>query len=217
MEIIKWMKRLLIIGAGSFGREVLEYAEDIVAAGKNEWVIGGFLDDNTHALDDYEVAYPIVGGISDYAPQEGDVFISAFGEGTSRVKFGEMIRERGGEMANIIHPTAKILHRVEIGTGCIIGMNTLIANDTKCGDYLYMNYGSIVGHDNVMGIGCTLNVYCGTNGHCTFGDYVYMGPNSTVILGRKVGDHVNISAGAAVFNNVKSAVTVYGNPAKILK
>ena len=55
------MKRLIIIGAGSFGREILEYAIAIVEAGKNEWEIGGFLDDNLHALDEYDVKYPILG------------------------------------------------------------------------------------------------------------------------------------------------------------
>lgn len=211
------MKRLIIIGAGSFGREILEYAIAIVEAGRNEWEIGGFLDDNCHALDEYNVQYPILGGISDYQPQENDVFISAFGEGKARVHYANIIRERGGEFVNIIHPTATILHRVDLGVGCIIGQNTLIANDTKCGDFLYMNYGSVVGHDNVLGIGCTINVYCNTNGHDTLGNYVYMGPHSVVIQGRSVGNNVNIAAGAAVFNNVKNDRTIYGNPAKTLK
>lgn len=211
------MKQLVIVGAGSFGREILEYAIAIIEAGKNEWEIKGFLDDNRHALDDYDVNYPIVGGISDYMPQKDDVFISAFGEGKARVKFANIIRERGGKFVNIIHPTATILHRVVLGDGCIIGQNTLIANDTKCGDFLYMNYGSVVGHDNILGIGCTINVYCNTNGHDTLGDYVYMGPHSVIVQGRSVGDNVNIAAGAAVFNNVKSDRTIYGNPAKTLK
>jgi sugar O-acyltransferase (sialic acid O-acetyltransferase NeuD family) len=210
------MKRLLIIGAGSFGREVLEYAEDIVIAGIQEWTIGGFIDDNIHALDGYDVNYPIVGRIEDYIPQTDDVFISAFGEGKQRVRYAEIIRLRGGIFTNIIHPQAKLLHRVSIGIGSIIGMNTLIANDTICGDFLYMNYGSIVGHDNVLGIGCTLNVYSGTNGCCTIGDYVYMGTHAVVIPGKKIGNNVNIAAGAVVFNNVKASVIIYGNPAKIL-
>ncbi len=211
------MKQLVIIGAGSFGREILEYAIAIKEAGGKEWDIKGFLDDNRQALDGYDVGYPIIGGISDYMPQEDDVFISAFGEGKARVKYGQIIAGRGGKFVNIIHPTATILHRVQLGVGCIIGQNTLIANDTKCGDFLYMNYGSVVGHDNVLGIGCTINVYCGTNGHDTIGDYVYMGPHSVVVQGRSVGDNVNIAAGAAVFNNVKSDRTIYGNPAKMLK
>lgn len=211
------MDKLIIIGAGSFGREVLEYAEAIVDAGKNEWEICGFLDDNTLALDGYDVKYPILGGISNYQPMEGDVFISAFGEGNARVKYANMIKERGGKFINIIHPQATILRRVKLGIGCIIGQNTLLANDTECGDFLYMNYGSVVGHDNIFGIGCTLNVYSGTNGNVIFGDYVYMGTHAVVIPEINVGCNVNIAAGAAVFSNVKSDRTIYGNPAKMLK
>lgn len=211
------MKRLIIIGAGSFGREVLEYAEDIFSEKRSEWHIGGFLDDNLSALESYDIKYPIIDKISEYIPEENDIFISAFGEGTQRIKFGRIIQERGGIFTNIIHPSCRVLSRVSIGSGAIIGMNTLIANDTKCGDFLYMNYGSIIGHDNVIGIGCTLNVYCGTNGHCCLGDYVYMGTHSTIIQGKKIGDNVRVAAGSAVFSNIKDNVTVYGNPARVLK
>ena len=211
------MDKLIIIGAGSFGREILEYAEAIVESGNKEWEICGFLDDDTYALNVYDVKYPIVGGISNYQPKDGEVFISAFGEGHARVKYANMIKERGGKFINIIHPQATILHRVKLGIGCIIGQNTLVANDTECGDFLYLNYGSVVGHDNKFGIGCTLNVYSATNGHDIFGDYVYMGTHAVVIPERKVGSNVNIAAGAVVFSNVKSDRTIYGNPAKILK
>ena len=211
------MKRLIIIGAGSFGREVLEYAIDIEKSGRCEWKIGGFLDDNMNALNNYEVKYPIIGRITEYLPADNDVFISAFGNGQQRVKYGRGIAAKGGKFTSLIHPSARILNRVKIGQGAIISMNTLVANDTVCGDYVYLNYGAVVGHDNQLGIGCTLNTYCGTNGHCTLGDYVFMGAHSTIVPGKRVGDYVNISAGAAVFNNIKGNTTVYGNPAKILK
>jgi len=53
------MKRLLIVGAGGFGREVLAWALDIYTK-RDGWEIGGFLDDNLSALRDLEPSYEII-------------------------------------------------------------------------------------------------------------------------------------------------------------
>lgn len=220
-NISKWdwlknMKNLIIIGAGSFGREVLEYVVDIENKCINDWKMYGFLDDNPNALNEYNVGYPIIDSLRDYKPRDNDIFVSAFGDGKDRVKYANIIRERGGKFTSIIHPTARILHRVRIGEGSIISFDTLIANDTECGDFLYLNYGGVVGHDNHLGTGCTLNSYCITNGHCTLGDYVYMGAHAVIVPGKKVGNNSRIAAGAAVFKNIKDNITVFGNPARKL-
>ena len=211
------MKRLIIIGAGGFGREVLGYAEDIRCNSDCKWTIGGFIDDNNKALDGYDVEYPIIGSIKDYVPKENDLFICAFGDSDRRLGIGRTFQNRGAVFTNLIHPSAIILKRTVIGTGAIISMNALIANDSICGDFLYMNFGSFIGHDNVIGDGCTLNSYCGTNGTCKLGSRVYMGVHSVIIPGKKVGNDVKICAGAIVFNNIKDGHTVYGNPARNLK
>ena len=54
------MKKILIVGAGGFGRELLQWIKDINAE-KPTWEIGGFLDDNLQALDGVEIDYPVVG------------------------------------------------------------------------------------------------------------------------------------------------------------
>ena len=42
--------RLLIVGAGGFGREVLQWALDIQSQGDVDWEVGGFLDANRKAF-----------------------------------------------------------------------------------------------------------------------------------------------------------------------
>ena len=49
METIKNMKDLIIVGASGFGRELVQWVED-VNANCPEWNILGFLDDNPNAL-----------------------------------------------------------------------------------------------------------------------------------------------------------------------
>ena len=59
------MKKIIIVGAGGFGRELLQWIKDINAQSKSGgvWEIVGFIDDDLHALDGVEVDYPIVGSI----------------------------------------------------------------------------------------------------------------------------------------------------------
>lgn len=51
---------VLIVGAGGWGREVLEQMQGDVAHRK-EWEVTGFLDSRKHILDGFDVGVPIVG------------------------------------------------------------------------------------------------------------------------------------------------------------
>jgi hypothetical protein len=64
-ECIYIMQELIIVGAGGFGRELLQWVKDINKV-KQKWIIRGFIDDNLKALDNYECDYNIIGGIEDW-------------------------------------------------------------------------------------------------------------------------------------------------------
>ena len=56
------MKDLIIVGASGFGRELVQWVEDINKETR-EWNILGFIDDNPNALDGYLCDYSIIGDI----------------------------------------------------------------------------------------------------------------------------------------------------------
>ncbi len=53
---------VLIVGAGGWGREVLEQMQGDIAHGK-EWEVTGFLDSREHILDGFDTGVPIVGDL----------------------------------------------------------------------------------------------------------------------------------------------------------
>ena len=61
------MKKLIIIGAGGFGREVLGYALDMPVS-QRDWEVFGFIDDNLAALDQYSMDYHVIGSIKEHVP-----------------------------------------------------------------------------------------------------------------------------------------------------
>lgn len=73
------MKKLIIIGASGFGREVLCWALDCEKVQHN-WRMHGFLDENLKALDGFDCKYSILDTPSNYLPTKEDVFICAIGD-----------------------------------------------------------------------------------------------------------------------------------------
>ena len=67
------MKDLYIVGAGGLGRKVFVCLRRLNT--DNKWNIVGFLDDNKAALDGKKCDLGIVGGISDWEPNEDQVFV----------------------------------------------------------------------------------------------------------------------------------------------
>ena len=68
------MKKLIIIGAGGMGRTFYDMSRESVGYG-TEFEIKGFIDDNLLSLDGFENYPPILGTISEYKPEEDDVFV----------------------------------------------------------------------------------------------------------------------------------------------
>ena len=110
---------MIIIGAGGFGRELLQWIKDINAV-KPTWEIAGFIDDNIHALDNIQCDYKIIGTISDWQPKEDEEFALALGSPKIKEKIAGMMKKRGAKFPAIIHPTAIVTPFSSFGEGLIM-------------------------------------------------------------------------------------------------
>ena len=107
------MKNIVIVGAGGFGREVFNHAEDCIRVGA-DWKIKGFIDDNLKALDNYDYPQKVIGTIKEYIPEENDFFICAIGSPkTKKIVVGALL-QRGAKFEKLIHPSVKIGRNVKI-------------------------------------------------------------------------------------------------------
>lgn len=207
------MKHLIIIGARGYGREIFHFAKESIGYG-TDFVIKGFLDDKSDALNGYEGYPPILDSVEDYRIEDDDVFTCALGDVRYKSKYVNLILSKGGEFINIIHNSSRIYPNTKIGRGCIICPNVHISCDIMIGDYVTIQPYSVIGHDAVIGNMCHLNCYSFMGGFSSIGDSVTMNTGAILHPKKHVANNVVIGGGAFVIRNIKKeGVTVVGNPA----
>jgi sugar O-acyltransferase (sialic acid O-acetyltransferase NeuD family) len=210
------MKRLLIVGAGGFGREILAWVKDVPTIAKSCENIC-FLDDDPNVLKPYNYQEPIISSIQDYRPQEGDGLVMGIAVPTQRkLEIAEMLSQRGAQFISLIHPTADLGNNVKLGQGYVICRNVIITSDINIGNFVTINVLSSIGHDAVIGDGCTLNSFVNVNGFVKLGKGVVIGSHGTILPGAVVGDFATVGAGSVVLKHVKPGSTVLGVPAKLI-
>jgi sugar O-acyltransferase (sialic acid O-acetyltransferase NeuD family) len=222
------MQRLVIAGAGGFGREVLAWALDAWRVGEpgSGWKFGCFLDDNPRALEPWlpaGVASDLAGGhatavtgIDVYEPQPEDRVVVAIGTPALRRAVVARLRARGAVFATLIHPTAVIGPRVEIGPGCVICPRVVLTCDLRLGEFVCLNISCAVGHDASIGAYTQASSFCDFTGGVRVGEEVFLGSRASILPRQVVEDRAVIGAGSVVVRRVRAGTTVVGIPAREL-
>ncbi len=208
------MKKLFIIGAGGFGREVHAWARQHPDHGVR-WELAGFLDDNPEALrpfGDFAPVFPLTG----HRPAADHLYLNGLAVPEVKQKILPALLAEGAEFVVFVHPTAKVGERVKLGRGVVLCPGAIVTADATLGDFVVLNLRATVGHDAVVGDFTTASAHCDITGYVEVGPCVFMGSRASIIPGRKVGAGARIGAGAVVFTHVPPGVTVVGNPARSL-
>ena len=210
------MKKLLIIGARGFGREIYNTATGAIGYG-TDFQIKGFLDDKVDALDGYPNYPPIIDSVEHYQPQNDDVFICALGDVNYKKKYVDIIESKSGAFISLIHKTALIHKNTVIEAGCIIGYYANVSCDVKIGKYVTIQPFSEIGHDAVIGDFCHLNTYSFMGGYAKLGKMVTVHTGAKVLPHFEVGSNTVVGAGSVITRNIPSDVTTFIQPAKFIK
>ena len=210
------MKSLIIIGAGGFGREVHAWASQS-RANNCEWQIKGFLDDDLDTLQKRPCPGSILSRIADYQPAPGDLFVCAMGIPRIKRHCSELIRGRGGEFTNIIHPTAVFGWEVKLGYGVIICPFTVISCNTMLGNGVGINLHATVDHDVSIGDWSQVNCHSDLTGGAALESEVLIGSSVLVLPNIRIGRGAVIGAGAIVMRDVAEETTMAATPARPLR
>lgn len=206
------MKNIIIVGAGGFGRELLQWIKDINAV-QGTWNIKGFIDDDLHTLDKLNCDYRILSTIKDYVVDSDSVLALGIADPHMKENVTKSLLEKGCEFASIIHPSAKIGELNQIGKGFIAYPKALVTTNVFIGDFVTL-LSSNVGHDAVIDDYCTISSWCDVTGGVHLAERVYLASGVKIIPRCTIGADSYLCAGSVVFNNVKPCSKMLGNPAK---
>jgi len=202
--------RVLIIGAGGFGRNILWMLRTDAAYGKY-WDVKGFLDNRSTAEGLPDV--PILGDPLTYQVETGDIFINALGSPAARRQYTAPLLAQD---ANFFIARKNLLlgDRSTIGRGSIFDDNVSISVDSQIGEFVTVLSTTIIGHDVKIGNYVQIGNFVFIGGNTVIGDDVVIHPHATILPNVKIGNGVTIGAGSVVIGNVPDGITVFGNPAK---
>lgn len=213
------MSRLVIIGAGGFGREVLDVVEainfDYASTGTQPFEVLGFLDDgdpDSATLEPYDV--PHLGPVAELDGMDADVgYVIGIGSPQVRRKLDEQFRQHRDSPV-LIHPSVTYNRAVAFGPGAVVCAGVRLTNNIDVGRHVHLNLNSTVGHDARLGKYVTVSPLVAISGNVTLDDEVMIGTGATLNPGVYVGAGATVGSGAAVLRNIDAGVTAVGVPAK---
>lgn len=206
------MKRLLIAGAGGYGKEVFFWAKDIQKE-DNLWGEIGFIDDNPDANKELNMGTKVISTIDEYYPQKDDYLICAIGNPKDKVRICDQLLKKGAKFTNLIHPTSLVAETAVLGIGVILSPYSIVSNNATIGNFVTIMSYSIIGHDAKIGNGCTICDHCNVMGNARIEDSVFLGGSAAVLPNINIQNNAIIGAGSVVTRRVKDHTTVFGNPA----
>lgn len=206
-------QRLLIFGAGGFGREVAWLAQQCwgrtvdtcFIVDRPEYLVGSVAGLPVRLLDD----------CTSFADAR---YVVAVGQPALRNAAVDACEGHGLISTTLVHPRVEASDSVIAGAGSVICAGSILTVDIELGVHVQVNLGCTVGHDTTIGDFSTLAPGVHVSGNVRIGRGVYIGTGATIINGHAgnplvVGDGAVVAAGACVTRAVEPRAMVAGVPA----
>ena len=139
------MKKLLILGAGGYGRTVADVAAQL-----------GY--DHIRFLDDSRTGPDILGTCAEYEKflDRNTELYPAFGHNWNRMKWLNLFMEKGVSVPTLVHPRAYVSPTATIGAGSVVLPMAVVNTGVTVQEGCIINIGALIDHDSVIEAGCHL-------------------------------------------------------------
>lgn len=169
-------EKLLLVGAGGFGRVVSELARQTYDC--------AFVDDGVD-IGTVICDIPVIGHTENLLElfAEYKNLVIVIGNNVVRERIYDLAKDIGYSFPNLISPSAYISPYAQLGWGCVILNNAVVQNGSIVGNAVLINPGVEIHHDSSVG------------------DYDLIYTNSVIRTYAKVGKSVRIGSNVTVCNN----------------
>ncbi len=202
------VKKIVIIGAGGFGREAAWVIERINKA-LPTFELAGFCDDAEERCEGLCGVYPLLGSIESVKGRLGAVgFFCAIGNNRTRQAVTARALAAGLKSTLVIDPSATIAPGVEIGSGSYVGIGSVVSVGSRLGGGVLVNHHVCVGHDVTVGDFAQLCPGVNVSGGCEIGEGALLGTNAGTIPLKRVGAWATVGAGVTTLRDVADGASV---------
>lgn len=198
---------VVIVGAGGFGREVLQWLGD---AGHQ---VAGFLDDTAPDLSRFGIDAPVLGPVEAAVLDGAQSCILAVGDPAARQALALRLEAAGVRFATLVHPSAVVAPSSRLLPGAVLCPFAFVGPDAEIGAHALLNVRATVGHDVHVGRAAVLSPHVCVGGAAAVGEGVLLGAGAVVLPGQSVGDGARVAPGAVIHSAVPPGVLALGNPA----
>ncbi len=207
------LRPIVVVGAGGFGREVMELLYAINAQTPTHEVLG-FLDDGPVRRELMErLGTTHLGDTMRLADLQAD-YVIAIGAAGPRRRIDRQATPLGRRAATLLHPTATIGRDVVLGEGVIVAAGARLTTHIVVGRHSHINLNSTIGHDVVLGEFVTVFGGVHVGGGAVVDDGATLGSGSVILPNVRIGKDATVGAGAVVVRDVPPGVTVVGIAAR---
>jgi sugar O-acyltransferase (sialic acid O-acetyltransferase NeuD family) len=202
------MKKIIIIGASGFGKEIAWVIDRMNQAGSELGLIG-FCDDAPNKQTGTFAGFPLLGKLEDAASQlPGSRFICAIGNNRARQSVVARAEAAGLLPHSIIDPSASIAPDTTIGKGSFIGIGSVISTGAVIGCHVIVNHQACVGHDVTIADFAQACPGARISGGCEIGEGALLGTNAATIPLINMGAWSTLGAGTTALTGISDYTTL---------
>lgn len=205
-------KEIYIVGIGHNSGVTVELAE------LNGYKIMGLLHYNTNLMGECKWGYPVVSDTETFFKQDITKlnFALSMGGNAIRKEVYKIIKNKGGSLPILIHPSASVSKFTDLSEGVQIHANVTVQPDVIVRENSIISYGVGLSHNVTIGEHCYIACHSLIGAYTIIEENVLVGMGTTTVSGKveKIGYDTVVGAGSLVINSIPPKKIVYGRPAK---
>ena len=210
------LKKIIIVGAGGMGKEVLWTLMDINKV-SNVFDVIGFLDDDKKLHGKKINGYSILGGINWLSNKKKIGCVVAIGDSKIRERVVKKLKNFNVSFPSIIHPSVIMSEFVTVGKGTIICAGGIISPYSEIGNFVFINLRSLIAHNCKIKDFVSIMTGVNVNGYTIIEKGAYIASGVTVRDEIKIGKWSVIGIGSVIGNDVKPYSLYLGNPGRLIR
>jgi sugar O-acyltransferase (sialic acid O-acetyltransferase NeuD family) len=213
------MKRIAIIGAGGFAREVAWLIRDINHR-QQQYDFAGYVVSDVSKLGPHDSAAEVIGDLDWLTRNPVDCLAMGIGNPSAKLAIAADLDQRMASVQwpPLIHPTAQLdFETATIERGVVLCAGVIGTVNLTIREFAMVNLSCTIGHESILGRGVVLNPTVNISGGVTIEDGALIGTGAQILQYKTVGARAVVGAGAVVVRDVPADDTVTGVPAKSLQ